>query len=175
MRKRKSIFYQLNFLDSLTGSIYTTRYKRVFNWVYMNKINKNIIAIWLAVGAVIFMAAVCVYLLIGTLISSKIYPVFHYYVPFSFLVQGMVMSMAASGMWLLLFGNKKPLPVSVRYLIAIVILLVLYFISVRIPAINSLVGHLRWLWSCCIAVLALGVPFSIVKEKNNNTEYKQGS
>ncbi len=133
----------------------------------MRKSIKTQIITWIAFGAILFMTTVCIYLLIGTLISSKIYPVFYYYVPFSFLVQGMLMSMAASGVWLLLFGYKKLLHFSIRYLISAAVFMAIYFVSVQIPVINSLVGHLRWMWSCCIAILGWGVPFSIVNEKHN--------
>jgi len=138
----------------------------------MKIVSKNSVVTWIALGATMFMAAVCFYLIIGALISSKIYPVFYYYVPFSFLVHGMVMSMAASGVWLVLFGNKKLMHFMIRFIIAMVIITAFYLISDQIPAINSLVGHLRWIWSCCVAILVLGVPFSIVKEKRSSAGAK---
>ena len=138
----------------------------------MKIVSKNSVVTWIALGATMFMATVCIYLIIGILISSKIYPVFYYYVPFSFLVQGLVMSMAASGVWLVLFGNKKLMHFMIRFIIAMVIITAFYLISDQIPAINSLVGHLRWIWSCCVAILVLGVPFSIVKEKRSSAGAK---
>ena len=133
----------------------------------MKIISRNTVITWIAMCAAMFMTTVCVYILIGTLISSKIYEVFYYYVPFSFLIHGMVLSMVAASLWLMFFGQKKSLRFLVRFLIVLAILATLYLISTQISVIYSLVGYLRWIWSCYIAILGLGVPFSIMKEKHN--------
>ena len=118
-----------------------------------------------SLAAAMFMATVCLYMLIGAVISSRMYDVFYYHIPFSLLIQGVVLSLAASAVWMASFAHSKKWGFFARYLLAFTILALLFGASVLIPAINSETGHLRWLLSSFIATLGMGTALAIKNEK----------
>ena len=118
-----------------------------------------------SLAAAMFMATVCLYMIIGALISSRMYDVFYYHIPFCFLIQGVVVSLAASAVWMAAFAHGKQWGFFVRYLLAFIVITVLFGASVLIPAINSEAGHLRWLLSSFIVTIGMGTALAVKNEK----------
>jgi len=132
----------------------------------MTKICKKVELSFKALGSAIFMGTVCLYMAIGALLALVSGEAFYYNVPFTFLMQGMGMSMLAAPAWVLCFGSGKPLSFSARYLLVLIILAVLTAVSMSIPAINSTDGHFVWVISGIISTLAFGTTVAVLSNKH---------
>ena len=132
----------------------------------MNIINKEMEVSCQALGAAMFMATACLYMAIGVLFAFVNQESFYYHVSFAFLIQSVAVSMSASTVWVLCFGFIKAWGFITRYFLALLILVILFGISMLIPAINSLDGSLLWIISGLISTIAFGTGLAILSEKH---------
>ena len=132
----------------------------------MKKISKHTEMSCKSMGAAMFTATVCLYMMAGSLFALASNEQFYYHAPFSFLIQGMIASMIASVVWAVSFGYVKSWNFFARYLLSLIILAVLFGASILIPAINSVAKHYLWVSSGFIASLGMGTAFAVVSEKH---------
>jgi|GEM_PF-1283601 len=118
-----------------------------------------------ALGAAMFMATVCLYLLVGGVAFLLGREEFQFHVPFAFLIQGLIASMAASAAWMLCVGNIKKMGFAAKYLMVMAITLALFGMSALIPAIRSTDGVWLWLASGLVATVAFGTAIAATSEK----------
>jgi len=130
----------------------------------MTKINNELKKMELsckALGAAMFMGTVCLYMAIGALFTFVSSEAFYYHISFTFLLQGIVVSLAASAVWVLCFSLTKAWGFSIRYLLALITLAALFAVSMLIPAINVVEGHFIWVISGVISTLAFGTAVAV--------------
>ena len=131
----------------------------------LKKISKETELSCKALGAAMFMAAVCLYMAIGAVFASVSGEDFYYHISFVFLIHGMIVSMLSSVLWVLCFGLVKPWGFFCRYLIALIILTALFGLSILMPVINSTEEHFLWIISSLISTLAFGTAIAVLSEK----------
>jgi len=119
-----------------------------------------------ALGAGMFMGTVCAYLAIGAVLTFISSGGFYYHVTFPLLIQGIVVSMAASALWVLCFTHAKGWGFATRYMVAFVPLAVLFVISVFLPVINGAEGHILWVASGVFSTLAFGTTVAVASNKH---------
>ena len=130
----------------------------------MKKISKEMETSCKALGAAMFMATVLIYMGIGALYAQIYGGHFYYHIPFAFLIQAFIVAMIGSVVWVLSFklGSHG---FAARYLLALVITLAMFGISLLIPIINGTPGHFLWLISGIFSILAFGTPLAALSEK----------
>jgi hypothetical protein len=116
-------------------------------------------------GAGMFMGTVVIYMVIGALFTMTGREGFNYQVPFALLIQGMVLSMATSIMWVVCFGVMKSQKFFARYSTLLIFIMVLSGVSMLIPIINSTDGHFIWIISGLVSTLAFGTAVAVLSEK----------
>jgi hypothetical protein len=131
----------------------------------MAKMNKEMELNYKTLGASMFLASVCLYMAVGALFAFISSEDFYYQIPFSFLIQGVIVSMSVSIAWTLCFGLDKAWGFLTRYILIFIILLALSGISIVIPSINSIKGHFLWIISCFFASLAFVTGVSVMSIK----------
>ena len=131
----------------------------------MKKISKELELSIKALGSAMFMATVCLYLAIGAVLYFVRDANFYYHISFAFLIQGLVVSMAASVTWMMCFESAKSLSFIARYVLALMLLTALFGVSILLPVINSTAGHLLWLLSGFVATFAFGTAIAVLSEK----------
>ena len=130
----------------------------------MKKIYKDMELSSKALGAAIFMATVCLYMGIGA-INARISGVdFNYYIPFAFLIHGVIISLMVSGAWILCFGMIKAKGFVFRYLLTLIIMLVLYGITFLFPVIISKESSFIWVISSFVSALLFLTGVSALNE-----------
>jgi len=133
----------------------------------MTKISKKQIELSCkALGAGMFMGIICLYIAIGALFTLVSGEGFYYHVSFAFLIQGIVVSMTASVIWLLYFSLSKSWSFLTRYLLAFITLAALFIISMLIPAINGAEGYFIWVISGFISTFAFGTGVAVSSNKH---------
>ena len=120
-----------------------------------------------ALGAAMFMATAVIYMAIGAIFAVINREGFNYQISFTFLIQGMIMSMASSLMWVVCFGVIKSWKFFARYSILLLFILALAGASILIPVINSTDGYLIWIISTFISALAFGTSVAVLSEKQH--------
>jgi len=118
-----------------------------------------------ALGAGMFMGTAVLYMAIGGLFAMISEGDFYYHVSFAYLIQGMIVSMASSIMWMVCFGLIKSWQFLARYLLLFITIVTLSGGSMLIPFINSTDGHFVWIISNLISTLAFGTAVAILSEK----------
>ena len=132
----------------------------------MKRISKEAELSIKALGAAMFMATVCLYMIIGFIIALVSEEHFYYHISFALLIQGMIASMLASATWILCFGSGKTLRFFARFFLSIVSLVVIFVIFALIPVINSTEWYILWLISGLISALAFGTAIAVLSEKH---------
>jgi len=127
----------------------------------MTKICKKLELSCKALGAAMFMGAICLYMAIGALFTFVSGGGFYYHVPFVLLAQGIVVSMMASAMWAVCMSLAKSWGFFTRYLLVLVVLAALFVISMLIPVINGVDGHLIWIISVAVSTFAFGTAVAV--------------
>jgi len=122
----------------------------------MTKISKKVELSCKALGAGMFMGIVCLYMALGALSAFVRSEDFYFHVSFAFLIQGMVVSMAASVIWALCFSLNKSWGFFTRYLLVLIALAILFLLSVLFPAIRMTEGYYIWIISGIISTFAFG-------------------
>ena len=118
-----------------------------------------------ALGAAMFMASAVLYMVIGTLFTVISGNDFYYHISFAFLIQGMIVSMVSSLMWVVCFGLIKSWNFFARYLLLVAVMVALSGISMLIPVINSTSGYFVWIISGFISMFAFGTAVAVLSEK----------
>ena len=111
----------------------------------MKKIYKDMELSGKALGAAIFMATVCFYMIIGAITARISGGDFNYYIPFALLIHGVIISLCTSGTWVVCFGLIKNKGNLFRVLSTLIIIFFLYGISLLIPVINTIDGFPLWI------------------------------
>ena len=130
----------------------------------MQKVSKHMEISCQSLGAAMFMAAVCVYMVAGIIFGWVSEEGFHYHAPFAFLFQGVVVSMTASIVWTLCFGLIKSWNFLAKYFFAMAVVAALLGMSMLIPAINSQPGNFIWIISCFISTIGFGTLLALFSE-----------
>ena len=118
-----------------------------------------------ALGAGMFMGTAVIYMAIGALFAIIGRDGFNYQVSFVFLIQGMILSMASSIMWVVCFGVIKSLKFFARYSILFIFILALSGVSMLIPVVNSVTGHFIWIMSGLVSTLVFCTAVAVLSEK----------
>ena len=119
-----------------------------------------------SMGAAMFMFTIALYMIAGGLFALSTSEHFYYHVHFVFLIQGMIVSMAASAVFAISFGYVKSWNFLARYSLVTALLAALFGTSMLIFAANAVAGYHLWVLSGFIATFAMGTAFSIVSEKH---------
>ena len=127
----------------------------------MTKICKKQELSYKALGAAMFMGAICLHMAIGVLFARVNGRGFYYHVPFALLVHGIVASMAVSAAFSLCISLAKSWGFVARYLLALLVLVALLAISILIPVINRVDGYHIWLISVAISTFAFGTAIAV--------------
>ena len=133
----------------------------------MKKTNKNkdLELSFKALGAGMFMGTAVLYMAIKALLVIIGEEGFYYHVSFAFLIQGMIVSMAASIMWVVCFGLIKSWNFSARYLVLFIVIVALSGVSMLIPVINTTDGRFVWIISNLVSTLAFSTAVAVLSEK----------
>jgi hypothetical protein len=117
------------------------------------------------ISCAMFMATVSLYVLVGFIYGRTIGENFYYHVSFPLLIQGVVVSMVISKVWVFIFGLAKSWNFLTRYLLFLAILVVLLGASMLIPFINSIEGYYLWIFCGAFSILAFSTAFSVISAK----------
>ena len=101
-----------------------------------------------ALGAAMFMATVCLYMGIEIIKAKTSDADITCYIPFAFLLHGIVFALMTSGAWVLCFGLIKTKNYIITALLTLIILLIITGVSIVLPVINTKAGYLIWIISC---------------------------
>ena len=112
-----------------------------------------------------FMGTICLYIAIGALFAFVSGEGFYYHISFVFLIQGMVVSMIASSMWVLCFSLVKSWSFFARYSLAFITLAALFVTSMLLPVISGTEGHVIWIVSGIISTFAFGTAVAVSSNK----------
>ncbi|MCL2365122.1 MAG: hypothetical protein FWC71_10720 [Defluviitaleaceae bacterium] len=118
-----------------------------------------------ALSAAIFMATICMHMIVGFVLRLLNVYEGYLHVSFAFLMQGMVISMTGAAAWVLSFGYGKAWSFGARYVLAAVISMVVAGVSMLVPAIHAAELHLYWLASGLICSFAFGTAIAVLSEK----------
>jgi len=127
----------------------------------INKKLKNIETSCKALGAAMFMFTVCLYMAIGALFALVSDEAFYYHIAFAFIIQGIIVSLVASTVWMLCFLVTKSWGFITRYLLALGIWAVLFVISMLVPIISVIEGHLIWVICSAVSTLIFGTAVAV--------------
>ena len=129
------------------------------------KKNKDIELSCKALGAAMFMLTVVLYMVIGTLYARISGEDFNYHVSFAFLIQGMIVSMLSSLIWIVCFGFIKSWRFFTRYLLLFIVIVAFFVVSILIPIINSAEGYGIWIISGVISTFVFTTAVAVLSEK----------
>ena len=127
----------------------------------MKKISKKIELSCKALGAAMFMGTVCLYMALGALFVFVSDAGFYYNISFAFLIQGILVSMIASAVWVLCFSSVKARGFFARYVPAFIGLAALFAASMLIPAIRGTEGYVLWIASGFLSTFAFGTAVAV--------------
>ena len=130
----------------------------------MKKIYKDMELSSKALGAAIFMATVCLYMGIGAINARISEADFNYYIPFAFLIHGVIISLMVSGAWVLCFGLIKTKGFIFRYLFTLITILALYGITLLFPVIISKESYFIWVISSFVSAFLFLTGVSVLNE-----------
>ena len=131
----------------------------------MKKINKHMEVSCQSLGAVMFMAIVCFYMIIGVIVAWVGSDAFYYHIPFAFLIHGVIISMTASIVWTLILGMSSIKSFIMKVALCITTIILLLVASVFVPIINKSDGYIIWMLSCIISLIGFGILLSFYSEK----------
>jgi len=109
-----------------------------------------------ALGAAMFMATVCLYMAVGFVLSHAVLDDFVFTLHFALLIQGILASLLASAGWVICIGLTKTGSFLVRYLLAVVLNLGVFAITLLIPGINLIEWYMLWLACGVFSTIAFG-------------------
>ncbi|WP_088809126.1 MULTISPECIES: hypothetical protein [Listeria] len=106
-------------------------------------------------AAMIFAGFIILYMVTGVLFGAIYNTDFDYKIPFTFVLQGLVLALLISCLWSILFNNKRKSRTFIRLIIFAIILIGL----VKISALALLTLSLQWvsLWIAVTAIIAVGL------------------
>ncbi|WP_088825579.1 hypothetical protein [Listeria goaensis] len=106
-------------------------------------------------AAMIFAGFIILYMVTGVLFGAIYNTDFDYKIPFTFVLQGLVLALLISCLWSILFNNKRKSRTFIRLIIFAIILIGL----VKISALALLTLSLQWvsLWIAVTAIITVGL------------------
>ena len=131
----------------------------------MKNISKHMEVSCQSLGAAMFMAIVCFYMIIRAVITLIGDDVSFYHVPFSLLIQGVIISMSSSIIWTLILGISSIKSLVIKVILCLMFIIILLFVSVLIPVVNKSDGYIIWILSCAISLFGFGILLAFYSEK----------
>jgi len=131
----------------------------------MKNVSKHMEVSCQSLGAAMFMAIVCIYMIIGAITVWAGNGAFYYHIQFTLLIQGVIISMSASIIWTLFLGMSSIKSLFAKIFLCSMIIMILLGISVLIPAINKSDGYIFWILSCIISLFGFGILLALYSER----------
>ena len=119
-----------------------------------------------ALGEAIFMATACIYMVAGAIYTWIGNVDFYFNIPLAFLIKGVAIPMIAFIVWTISLGLIASCTFLVRYLLALVVLSALLWVSMLIPIINSTTGYFIWIISSFISIFFFGTVLATLSQKH---------
>jgi len=121
---------------------------------------------WKSICTIMFMTTTCLYAIVSLSLSLLMDEGFYFYIPLTFVIHLMILTLVVSGVWMVSFGYIKSYGFVARYLLFLAVTAALFATSMLVPIINFSEGHYLWIACGFIVSFGMGTGLSIQSEKH---------